>query len=197
MIYNVFGDLLMFTIKENLKNEIIINKSKFITLIYKVENIEKVNEILKELKEKYSDATHHCYAYVLENTKKACDDGEPSGTAGMPILNVLDNKCLNNILAVVVRYFGGVKLGAGGLVRAYSNAVSKTLDAAEIVPIIKEVKIKIEFDYSNVNNVNYILKDYKITYKEFDTNIIYEFIYEENNYPNNLDNYIIKKAVLD
>lgn len=185
----------MFTIKEDVSNELIINKSRFITFIFKVENIESINTILKDLNQKYNDATHICYAYILGNLKKASDDGEPSHTAGMPILNVLENKDLNNILAVVVRYFGGIKLGAGGLVRAYSNSVSKALDTTLIIPMVKEIKIKIEFDYTNINNVNYILKDYKITYKEFDTNVIYEFIYEENNYPQNLDNYIIKKQI--
>ena len=186
----------MYTVKENIANEIIINKSRFITYVYKVNNKDEIDNILSLLRKEYKDATHHCYAYILGNLKKASDDGEPAHTAGMPILNVLENKELNNVLAVVIRYFGGIKLGAGGLVRAYSNSVAKALDNAVLVPIIKEIKIKIEFSYSNIDNVNYFLKDYKITYKEFDTNIIYEFIYEENNYPENLDNYIIKKTVV-
>ena len=183
----------MFTIKENVSSELIINKSKFITFIYKIETIDDINTILKELNTKYKDATHICYAYILGNLKKASDDGEPSHTAGMPILNVLENKKLNNVLAVVVRYFGGIKLGAGGLVRAYSNSVSRALENAVITKITKEIKQRIEFDYTNINSVNYVLKDYNITYKEFNDNVIYEFIYEENNYPENLDNYIIKK----
>lgn len=186
----------MYTVKENIANEIIINKSRFITYVYKVNNKDEIDNILSLLRKEYKDATHHCYAYILGNLKKASDDGEPAHTAGIPILNVLENKKINNILVVVIRYFGGIKLGAGGLVRAYSNSVAKALDNAVLVPIIKEIKIKIEFSYSNIDNVNYLLKDYKITYKEFDTNIIYEFIYEENNYPENLDNYIIKKTVV-
>lgn len=183
----------MFTIKENVSSELIINKSKFITFIYKIETIGDINTILKELNVKYKDATHICYAYILGNQKKASDDGEPSHTAGMPILNVLENKKLNNVLAVVIRYFGGIKLGAGGLVRAYSNSVSGALENAVITKVTKEIKLRIEFDYSNINNVNYVLRDYNITHKEFNDNVIYEFIYEENNYPENLDNYIIKK----
>lgn len=186
----------MYTVKENIVNELIINKSRFITYIYKVTSKDEIDNILATLKKEYKDATHHCYAYILGNLKKASDDGEPLHTAGMPILNVLENKELNNILVVVIRYFGGIKLGAGGLVRAYSNSVSKALDNALLAPIIKEIKVKIEFSYSNIDNVNYILKDYKVTYKEFDANIIYEFVYEENNYPENLDNYIIKKNIL-
>lgn len=184
----------MYTVKENISNELIINKSKFITYIYKVNNKDEIDKILNTIKKEYKDATHHCYAYIIGNIKKVSDDGEPNHTAGMPILNVLENKNLNNVLAVVIRYFGGIKLGAGGLVRAYSNSISKALDNALLIPIIKEYKTRIEFDYSNIDNINYILKDYKIAYKEFDTNVIYEFIYEENNYPKEIDNYIIKKT---
>ena len=183
----------MFTINENIKNEIIINKSKFITYIYKINNKNDINNILENLKKEYKDATHYCYAYIIGNTKRFNDDGEPSHTAGMPMLNVLESKNLNNVLAVVIRYFGGIKLGAGGLVRAYTNSISEALPKENIIPIIKEYKIKIEFDYKDVNNINYILKDYKITYKEFDENIIYEFIYEEDKYPKEIDNFIIKK----
>lgn len=181
----------MYTIKENVKNEIIINKSRFITLLYKVNNLDDVLKILENVKKEYKDATHYCYAYVIGNLKRANDDGEPSHTAGMPMLNVLENKDLNNVLAVVIRYFGGIKLGAGGLVRAYSNSVSEAINQDNIIPIIKEYKERIEFDYANIDKVNYILKNYKITYKEFDENVIYEFIYEEDNYPKEIDNYIL------
>ena len=180
----------MFTIKENISNEIIINKSRFITYIYKVNSILEVNNILNELKCKYKDATHYCFAYIIGNIKRFNDDGEPSHTAGMPILNVLESKDLNNVLAVVIRYFGGIKLGAGGLVRAYTNSVTKALKEENIIPLKKIIKKRIVFDYSNINNINYILKDYNITYKEFDKSVIYEFTYEENNYPKDIDKFI-------
>ena len=114
----------MFTIKNDLNGELIVNKSRFITYVYKVNNVLEVNEKIDALKAKYKDATHYCYSYIIDNIKRFNDDKEPSHTAGMPILNVLESKNLNYVLAVVVRYFGGVKLGAGGLVRAYTNAVS-------------------------------------------------------------------------
>lgn len=183
----------MFTIKENVKNEIVINKSRFITYIYKIKKEKDVNNILDKLKKEYKDATHYCYAYILGNTKRFNDDKEPLHTAGMPMLNVLENKKLNNVLAVVIRYFGGIKLGAGGLIRAYTNSVSEVLLDENITPIKKEYKVRIEFDYKDINNINYILKDYKITYKEFNENIIYEFIYEEEKYPVEIDKFIIKK----
>ena len=117
----------MFTIKNDLNGELIVNKSRFITYVYKVNNVLEVNEKIDALKAKYKDATHYCYSYIIDNIKRFNDDKEPSHTAGMPILNVLESKNLNYVLAVVVRYFGGVKLGASGLVRAYTNAVSNTI----------------------------------------------------------------------
>ncbi len=186
----------MYTIKENINNELIINKSRFITYIYKINKEDEVKNILDSLKKEYKDATHHCYSYILGNIKRFNDDGEPSHTAGMPILNVLENKKLDNVLAVVIRYFGGIKLGAGGLVRAYTNSVSEAINKGTIIPILKEYKIRIEFSYEDIDNINYYLKDYKIKYKEFDYNVIYEFIYNEDNYPDDIDSFIIKKELI-
>lgn len=180
----------MFTIKNDLNGELTVNKSRFITYVYKVNNVLEVNEKIDALKAKYKDATHYCYSYIIDNIKRFNDDKEPSHTAGMPILNVLESKNLNYVLAVVVRYFGGIKLGAGGLVRAYINAVSNTISNESIIPIKKMLKKRITFDYSYINKINYILKENKITYKEFDKDVIYEFTYEEGNYPTELDNYI-------
>ena len=130
----------MFTIKNDLNGELIVNKSRFITYVYKVNNVLEVNEKIDALKAKYKDATHYCYSYIIDNIKRFNDDKEPNHTAGMPILNVLESKNLNYVLAVVVRYFGGVKLGAGGLVRAYTNAVSNTISNESIIPIKKMLK---------------------------------------------------------
>ncbi len=184
----------MYTIEKNISNEIIINKSKFITYLYKINSLEEINMLLENIKSNYKDATHHCYAFTFKNIKKANDDGEPLHTAGLPILNVLENKKLDNTLAVVVRYFGGIKLGAGGLVRAYTNAVTEALNKTNIIPLLEKFKLRIEFDYSNISKLNYLLRNYNITYKEYDNKVIYEFIYEENNYPEEIDNYIEKKT---
>lgn len=186
----------MYTITKDVQSELIINKSRFITFIYRVKSVSEVNQILSNLKNNYKDATHYCYAYVINNIKKASDDGEPSHTAGRPMLNVLENKKINNVLAVVIRYFGGIKLGASGLVRAYTNAVSGALKSASLTPFINELKIRIEFRYEDINKVNYHLKNYKITYKEFSQNVIYEFIYEEGKYPDGVEKYLIKKKLL-
>ena len=112
----------MKTVKKEVTNEIIINKSKFITIIIPLTTIEQIDDILKNIKNKYKDATHYCYGYVINGKEKMSDDGEPSGTAGMPILNVIKKHDLTNVICIVVRYFGGIKLGAGGLTRAYSNS---------------------------------------------------------------------------
>ncbi len=110
------------------QNLVEIKKSKFYGYLYDVKSVEEVAPILNELKKEHKKATHICYAYKITNGQefvKFFDDGEPGGTAGKPIFNVIDKKKLNNVLIVVVRYFGGIKLGAGGLVRAYSSTASE------------------------------------------------------------------------
>ncbi len=117
---------------ETFFDEYIINKSRFLCYIKHIDTQQQAEDFLVEINEKHKDATHCCYAYVLTNTSKASDDGEPSGTAGMPILQVLKKKNLVNLIAIVVRYFGGIKLGAGGLVRAYTNSVVECLNKVNI-----------------------------------------------------------------
>ena len=122
----------MRKIKDIIDNTIIIDKSKFITTLYPVENVEEINAILSNVRKKYYDATHNCYAYIIDdgNIQKCSDDGEPSKTAGFPMLDALKKNNLTNILAITTRYFGGIKLGAGGLIRAYSSSVSEALKTA-------------------------------------------------------------------
>lgn len=108
-----------------------INKSKFFAYKYDLNSVDEVNAIINSLKKEHKKARHFCYAYVFNKdmiSEKCSDDGEPSGTAGYPILNVIKKKNLTNILVVVVRYFGGIKLGAGGLTRAYTKACAGVLD---------------------------------------------------------------------
>ena len=111
-------------IKNNL---ILIKKSKFLTFLYEIDNLEEIKEIINNLKIEHKKATHICYAYKIGVKAKYFDDGEPAGTAGKPIFNVIEKKNLNNVLIIVIRYFGGIKLGAGGLFRAYSNCASEIL----------------------------------------------------------------------
>ena len=172
----------MKSIKNNVNNTIIINKSKFICYLIKINNEEEALSNLEKLKLEYKGATHYCYAYITGNIKRCSDDKEPSGTAGMPILNVLENNDLTNILCVVIRYFGGIKLGAGGLVRAYSGSVSETLSKTEITDIYEGYKITIEFDYDDTKYIDNILKDYEIIAKEYNNRIIYTFLIKKEDY---------------
>lgn len=164
----------MRTIKEDVVNEIVINKSRFITVLCSVNNNDEVIEKLDYYKKTYKDATHYCYAYIIDSYMKCSDDGEPSSTAGMPILNVLKNHDLEHVLCIVIRYFGGVKLGAGGLVRAYSNSASEAVNKAIIATLENGYNITIEFDYDNVKQIDYILKDINVI-KNFGEKIIYSF----------------------
>jgi len=163
----------MQTIKNNVHNEIIIKNSRFICYLYKINNISDIHTYLTQIKDEYKDATHYCYAYILDNQKKSSDDGEPGGTAGIPILKVLENNNLTNILAIVIRYFGGIKLGAGGLVRAYTKSITNTLSKDNISVLIPGYNIDIIFNYNQVKEIDYLLRDIKINNKIFDTNIIY------------------------
>lgn len=110
------------------KEEIIVKKSRFIAYYYNVNSIDEVKGILEELKKEHKKARHLPYAYKIGINVKKSDDKEPSGTAGTPILNIIDKKNLDNCLIVVVRYFGGIKLGAGGLLRAYNASANKVVD---------------------------------------------------------------------
>ena len=174
----------MYTIKDNIENEIVINKSRFICKLYKVYSEDEVSNILNNIKKEYKDATHYCYSYIIDNTKRFNDDGEPGGTAGMPILNVLESNNLNYILAVVIRYFGGIKLGAGGLVRAYTNSVVEALNNATFKEIKKGINITINFSYDKVKLIDNTLKNLNIKNKEFNELITYNFDINIEDYNN-------------
>lgn len=171
----------MKSIKFNIENEFIIKKSKFITKLYFVTSEIEIKNILDENKTEYKDATHICYAYILNNVERFNDDSEPSGTAGIPILNVLKNNNLNNVLCVVIRYFGGIKLGAGGLIRAYCSSVSEALNKTEIINVVNGKKIELTFSYDDIKKVNHILNDINIVDKQFDENVKYIIIVKEKN----------------
>lgn len=189
----------MQTIKQNTHNEIIIKNSKFICYLYKIKDITEIEKYLTNIKNIEKDATHYCYAYILNDLKKSSDDGEPSGTAGFPILKVLENNNLNNILAIVVRYFGGIKLGAGGLVRAYTKSTTNTISNDNIVNLIPGYNITIEFNYNQIKEIDYLLKDITINKKEFNNTIIYNIdiptTFLETIKLNKI-NYIINKEIL-
>ena len=133
-----------FNLSSPVKHTLEIKKSQFITWLLPVNDKEQAKDYLSQAKLEYPDARHHCWAYKIGNsanslTAAMSDDGEPSGTAGKPMLNVLQHKPVSNVMAIVIRYFGGIKLGAGGLVRAYSQAVEQAFAEAELIEIIPTV----------------------------------------------------------
>lgn len=164
----------MKSINEKVINEIVINKSRFICVLVGVNDKSLVSGIIDDCKRDFKDATHYCYGYIIGSYLKCDDDGEPSGTAGNPILNVLENNELTNVLAVVIRYFGGVKLGAGGLVRAYSKCVSEAINLASISSLVDGFDLEIEFDYDDIKMIDYLLKDISVS-KVFDERVKYSF----------------------
>lgn len=150
------------TVDGHTTSEEIIKKSRFIANTYHVETEEEVNEILKEINKLHYKATHNCYAYVLgekQQIQKFNDDGEPAGTAGKPILEVILNHELTNTLVVVTRYFGGIKLGAGGLIRAYSGTANLGINESTKVKMQNSALMSIKCDYGLYGIVNAFLED--------------------------------------
>lgn len=182
------------TITQNGTAEIVEKKSKFIADLYYVENAEQVEEKIREIKKQYYDARHHCiaYRYVQENQviEKSSDDGEPSGTAGAPMLNILQKNNLCNILVIVTRYFGGILLGTGGLVRAYSEATQKVIEQSNLVTKIKGIEAEVKLDYSNLESFKYFCRNnnVKIINVEYLEDIVLKIEME-----NNVKNIILNK----
>ncbi len=136
--------------------------SKFLSFAMPVSTADQAKEIVKEYRKKYYDARHVCYAYMIgaERTDfRANDDGEPSGTAGRPILGQINSRELTNVLVIVIRYFGGILLGTGGLVVAYREATADALDQTEIIEKTVDIRISISFDYVLMNDVMRVIKD--------------------------------------
>lgn len=141
-----------------------IKKSEFIAYAYPVTSREQAMFHVEQLRVKYPDARHWCWAYIIgdpENTTSAGfdDDGEPNGTAGRPILNVLQHKSIGNIIIVVVRYFGGIKLGAGGLTRAYANSAQAAVDKMTLQPYVPMAQIQILADFATEAQCRYVVED--------------------------------------
>lgn len=159
------------SIKENIQTEIVVKKSKFICNLIKVDTQEIAEETIKQIKKKYHDARHNCIAYrVIEDERiveKSSDDGEPSGTAGGPILNILQKNNLCNVLVVVTRYFGGILLGTGGLVRAYSDVTLTAIDNVEKIEKCIGQEAEVEVEYNNIENFKYYCKINNIFIENF------------------------------
>lgn len=154
------------TISENTTAEIVEKKSKFIANVFYIETIEEAENKIKEIKKKYFDARHNCFAYSIFSKEgiinRFSDDGEPSGTAGVPMLNILNGNNLSNVLVVVTRYFGGILLGTGGLVRAYSLATTTAIEEAEILVQTRGLEAECFVGYNEFEELKYHLKNRNI-----------------------------------
>lgn len=181
------------TIKENVCAELVEKKSKFIANIFYVESREEAEDIIKKVNKKYYDARHNCYAYRIITKdgiiEKSSDDGEPSGTAGAPMLTIVSKNNIANILVVVTRYFGGILLGTGGLVKAYSGACVLALEKANIIEKDIADVYKIEVDYSDINKFKYFARNNKILIlkEEYLTNVSIEIAIKDENMLKNIE----------
>ncbi|MBP3753650.1 MAG: YigZ family protein [Lachnospiraceae bacterium] len=156
-------------IKENGASEIVVTKSRFIGNLVSVSSAEEAEEFITSIRKKYNDARHNCWAYIVMDgdmiINKCSDDGEPSGTAGRPILSIMEGAGLVNVVCTVTRYFGGVLLGTGGLVRAYSDAASQALEGAVVSPIRRGMYVSFVCDYQDEGGIRRLLEseDFMIT----------------------------------
>lgn len=166
------------TINQNATGEFVEKKSKFIANIFYIETIEDAEKKIKEIRKKYFDARHNCYAYSIYTKEgiinRFSDDGEPSGTAGAPMLNIITSRNLTNVVVIVTRYFGGILLGTGGLVRAYTSATQEGLKKITEIEMDNGLEVEIEVSYSNFEKFKYYLKhnEIKLIKSEYFENII-------------------------
>lgn len=160
----------MKTINQEVSAEIVEKKSKFISNLFYVENVQEAEQKLEEIRKKHYDARHHCFAYRIidgqKSIERASDDGEPSGTAGAPMLQLLNKNELVNVLVVVTRYFGGILLGTGGLVRAYSQATSEAIQKANWINLSQGEVIKLPVTYQNLAYLQYYCRKNDISILE-------------------------------
>lgn len=196
------------TIDKDVQAEIVEKKSKFIANIFYVETVEEAEEKVKEIKKKHYDARHNCYAFSIFSKEgivnRFSDDGEPSGTAGSPMLNILNSKGIVNAVVIVTRYFGGILLGTGGLVRAYTGAMQEALKEIQEVTKDTGLEVCLETSYPDLEKMKYYLKqnNIDIVNTEFSENVnVYVDITEEKyknllNIKNDLNFKIISEKII-
>ena len=183
------------TVKESARVIINIKKSKFVTSLKNVKNVEEAKNFIKEIKKEFKDASHNPYAYVVNDIFNSSDDSEPLNTAGKPILDVILKKNLKNVVIVVTRYFGGIKLGIGGLIRAYRETALKGIEASGIIESFYEEEISFFVDYEFFGDINKIIQKYhcKILEKKMENNAFFKISIRERDKENFL-NETLKKT---
>ena len=176
----------MYRIKEDHEEQMEIKKSRFITYLHRTESEADAKAFLTAIRRLHPDATHHCYAFIIgehNEIKRSNDDGEPAGTAGVPMLECLDRNHMQDIIAITVRYFGGIKLGAGGLIRAYSKSVSHALSTAQITKKQWMEKYEIRFSYDLIGRIDYYFREHclEILDKAYDEEVCYTYLCNHDN----------------
>lgn len=176
----------MYRIKEDHEEQMEIKKSRFITYLHRTESEADAKAFLTAIRRLHPDATHHCYAFIIgehNEIKRSNDDGEPAGTAGVPMLDCLDRNHMQDIIAITVRYFGGIKLGAGGLIRAYSKSVSHALSTAQITKKQWMEKYEIRFSYDLIGRIDYYFREHclEILDKAYDEEVCYTYLCDHDN----------------
>ncbi len=181
------------TIEKEVSTLNIVEKSKFITYLFPCNSKDKAQSILEDIRKQYVDATHVCYAFIINEAQsiyyKSSDDGEPSSTAGAPILNALKRNELTNVICIVIRYFGGIKLGAGGLTRTYGNAALSAIEIASIVVLKEAYLYELTMEYEQLKEMDRFLKanQIEIINKEYALKVTYTLLtFEKQQFLNTL-----------
>lgn len=189
----------MKTIAKSFQNSIDIKKSQFICRLFPAQSEKEAKEIIQRISSEYKDATHNCTAYVVSDGEGYDDDGEPGGTAGRPMLNVLRKNEIQNVVAVVTRYFGGIKLGAGGLVRAYSKSVLECLAIAEIVEMELYELFRFTFDYMHIKTIDSEIrgKNLAVVEKQYETKVVYFIACDNVDMINNIGEKLAKEVQIE
>ncbi|HAO60927.1 MAG TPA: YigZ family protein [Erysipelotrichaceae bacterium] len=175
----------MYRLSKTASYSLIVKKSEFISLLFTVNSEDEVRERIKQVRKDHPKARHVCHGVILHGNQpieRSNDDGEPSGTAGLPILEVLRKRNMENILAVVVRYFGGTLLGSGGLIRAYSQSVSLCLDQAELTEVKSVLKSVVSFPINFTDPLINLLKNTTILKKEFEEDVVLTLLSEDESW---------------
>lgn len=187
----------MYRIKDMVVDEFTVNKSNFITYLKRVETEAEVSEFTKEIKKLHPKATHHCQAHLInENIQGSNDDGEPAGTAGVPMLEILRKKDMELIAAVVVRYYGGIKLGAGGLIRAYSQGVNDTLNSATIFKVVEIEKYEVIVDYPFADQIEHLLNTKELLDKNYQMQVTFTYLNNDKNFNNKIKEITSGQAII-
>ena len=187
----------MYRIKDLIVGEFTINKSQFITYLQRAENEEQANNFIAKIKKEHPKASHHCQATLInESLQGSNDDGEPSGTAGIPMLEILRKKNMELIVAVVVRYYGGVKLGAGGLIRAYSKGVNDALNSTTIYKVLNMDKYEVIVDYKYADQVEHLLNNKDLLNKDYQMQVSFTYLNNDKSFNNQIKEMTSGQAIV-